>query len=80
MFMEQPTHRYIINVWIVGTKFCVAYFNRSGQVITVFPYTEHHMFMRLITGLMFSSDQLLGYDPTALQQDGSVMALLVNGK
>ena len=80
MFMEQPTHRYIINVWIVGAKFCVAYFDRSGQVITVFPYTEGHMFMRLIADLMFSPDQLLGYDPTVLQQDSSVMALLVNGK
>ena len=80
MFTEQPTRRYIINVWIVGAKFCVAYFDRSGQVITVFPYTERRTFVRLIAGLMFGSDQLLGYDPTALRQDGSVMALLVNGK
>ena len=56
MFTEQPTHCYIINIWMVGMKFCVAYFNHSGQVITTFPYTECHTFMHLITGLMFSSD------------------------
>ena len=47
---------------MVGEKFCVAYFDCSGQVITTYAYGEHHTFVRLIAGLMFGSDTLLGYD------------------
>jgi len=80
MFTEQPTRRYVINIWMVGEKFCVAYFDRSGQVVATYPYHKRHTFVRLIAGLMFGSDKLLGYDPTALRQDGYVTDVFVNGK
>ena len=80
MFTEQPTRRYIINIWMVGEKFCVAYFDHSGQVIATYAYGEQHTFVRLIAGLMFGSDTLLGYDPTALRRDGFVTDVFVNGK
>jgi hypothetical protein len=80
MFTEQPTRRYIINIWMVGENFCVAYFDRSGQVTATYAYCKHHIFVRLIAGLMFGSDQLLGYDPTVLRQNGFITDVFVNGK
>ena len=66
MYTEQHARRYIVNAWIVGGRFGLAYYDRSGEVVTEYFYKSQHNLVCLIAGLMFGTDQLLGYDPTVL--------------
>ncbi|KIM79066.1 hypothetical protein PILCRDRAFT_10726 [Piloderma croceum F 1598] len=72
MFTEQPMHRYIINGWMVGGKFGVAYYDHSGEVRTDYHYWNHEDLIRLIAGFMLGSDEVLGYDPTVVRVNGQV--------
>lgn len=79
MYTEQHARRYIVNAWIVGGRFGLAYYDRSGEVVAEYFYKSQHNLVRLIAGLMFGTDQLLGYDPTVLRQDGHVTDVYVVG-
>jgi hypothetical protein len=72
MFTEQHTRRYIINGYMVGAKFGVAYYDRSGEVRADYHYRNREDLVRLIAGFMLGSDEVLGYDPTVVRVDGKV--------
>jgi Fungal protein kinase len=72
MFTEQHMRRYIINGYMVGAKFGVAYYDRSGEVHVDYHYRNREDLVRLIAGFMLGSDEVLGYDLTVVRVDGKV--------
>ena len=81
IFDTQPTHRYLITVWITSVAFGLIYFDRSGEIRASWSSGCHRDFVRLIAGLAFSPESVLGYDPRVTRKMlGGETEIRVNDK
>jgi hypothetical protein len=59
--------------------FGVSYFDRLGEIQAAWHYSSHETYIRLIAGLAFGSEELLGYD-SSMERNmyGKVVKIRVN--
>jgi hypothetical protein len=79
IFEAQPTRRYLITAWFTQVAFGLLYFDRSGEIKATWELGSNSTFVRLIAGLAFGQEDVLGYDPLVTCQNGEATDILVNG-
>ena len=81
LFSTQHSRRYVITAWMTQANFGATLFDRSGEIKGRWSYTCHETYVRLIAGLAYGSEELLGYD-LSLERDtlGAVNGLRMNNE
>jgi hypothetical protein len=81
IFGAQHSRRYIITAWMTHAHFGATLFDRSGEIKAFWSYTSQDAYVRLIAGLAYGSEELLGYD-LSLERDlhGNVQKLRMNNE
>jgi Fungal protein kinase len=80
-FTVQPNRRFLPALYIYKTTFRFCVFDRSGgvQSIAYNINADSTTFIRLIVGLCFAEDEVIGYDPSMTQDStNSISAMRLN--
>jgi hypothetical protein len=81
IFSAQHSRRYVITAWMMHTKFGAILFNRSGEIRARWSYTSHESYVRLLAGLAYGSEELLGYDLSLKRSpQGTVQEVKLNNE
>jgi hypothetical protein len=75
---HRSSRRCLINAWLTSDGFGVSYFYHSGEIQARWTYEPY---VRLIAGLAFGSEELLGYDYSLKQcEKGRITEIRVKSK
>jgi hypothetical protein len=86
IFSSQHTRRFVPFLAICNQKIYFIITDREGQSVSEIEYRQpgqYHAlnFIRIIVGLMFASEETIGFDSTvALRQGGSIRRITAGGK
>jgi hypothetical protein len=72
IFSSQDNRRYVLGISFCGVDIGLSLFDRAGALHSLSFDIDNHplQFIRLIVGLSYCSDTLLGYDPTITTRAG----------